>query len=239
MKNTLREKSMLQDIYNDGTYLQNNPDWHLEESGWKAEEISRLMELHKLKPASVVEVGCGAGGILSNLAKTMPGVKFEGFDVAPYLTEVWPKFSASNLSFQLNDFLEVNNSYDVALLLDVFEHVPDYVGFLKGISHKSKYFIFNIPLDMYALGIIFDYQMQTRKSVGHLHYFSKATAIATLEECGYSVLGCSFKPYMFLGKKGGRKVLNFCRKVLYTASPNLNAKILGGSSLFVVAQVAK
>ncbi len=230
---------MLQDIYSDGTYLQNNPGWHLEEADWKALEILKLMEFHKFAPTSVVEVGCGAGGIISNLAKKLPNVNFEGFDIAPYLTQVWPKFADENLSLELKDFLEVDKFYDVALLLDVFEHIPDYIGFLKRVSRNAKYFVFNIPLDMYALGIIFDYQMQTRHLVGHLHYFSKATAIATLQECGYTVIGCSYKPYMFLGKKNTRKILNFCRRVLYSISPDLNSKILGGSSLFLVAQVER
>ena len=50
--------------------------------------------------------------------------------------------------------MEIKNYYDLILCIDVFEHVEDYIGFLKTLKNKSKYHIFNIPLDMCALKVL-------------------------------------------------------------------------------------
>ena len=59
----------MKDIYNDGTYLKNNPTWHEEHSPWKAGEIKEIIERNSLAPKQVCEVGCGAGGIISQLSR--------------------------------------------------------------------------------------------------------------------------------------------------------------------------
>jgi len=55
-------------IYNTGEYLQNNPDWHLQDSAFKAKHIHRMIQKNKLTLNNVAEIGCGAGGVLSNVA---------------------------------------------------------------------------------------------------------------------------------------------------------------------------
>lgn len=70
-------------------------------------------------------------------------------------------------------------------MMDVFEHVDDYLGFLKLCKNKTKNTIFHIPLDISAQGILRNKLIAARKSVSHLHYFMKETAIATLIDSGY------------------------------------------------------
>ena len=51
------------DIYNDATYLTNNPTWHEEDAPFKAERIRRLLARYPEVPrATVAEAGCGSGG---------------------------------------------------------------------------------------------------------------------------------------------------------------------------------
>ena len=52
-------------MYNDGEYLKNNPMWHIEDSEWKAEQISKIISRTNLQLKKVCEVGCGAGEILN------------------------------------------------------------------------------------------------------------------------------------------------------------------------------
>lgn len=40
------------------------------------------------------------------------------------------------------------------MLIDVFEHIEDYMDFLRSINSRAKYFVFHIPLDMYIQGLI-------------------------------------------------------------------------------------
>ena len=73
-------------------------------------------------------------------------------------------------------------------MMDVFEHVDDYLGFLKLCKNKAKHTIFHIPLDLSASAILRNRLMAVRKSVGHLHYFMKETALATLVDAGYEII---------------------------------------------------
>src|SRR5213075_586346 len=54
-------------IYQSGEYLDKNPTYHVEDSAWKARQIFQMIEKNRVKPASVCEVGCGAGEILKQL----------------------------------------------------------------------------------------------------------------------------------------------------------------------------
>src|SRR5579859_2700572 len=71
-------------IYTDGTYLRNNPAWHADDSAWKAGHIAAMLERHALAPATVCEVGCGAGEVLRALATRLDAsTRFIGYEISP------------------------------------------------------------------------------------------------------------------------------------------------------------
>jgi hypothetical protein len=41
---------MVQQIYTEGKYLEENPAWHIEDSPWKAEHIRRIVTQNMLEP---------------------------------------------------------------------------------------------------------------------------------------------------------------------------------------------
>src|SRR3974390_3184813 len=53
--------------YKSGDYLANNPTWDEEDSAWKAGQVLKMLDRNHLAPKSIVDVGCGAGGILASL----------------------------------------------------------------------------------------------------------------------------------------------------------------------------
>ncbi len=134
----------------------------------------------------------------------------------------------------------INNDifFDVLLCIDVFEHVEDYMGFLKSIKGKAIYKIFHIPLEINISSILRNSMMNSRNNAGHLHYFTPETALATLRDTGYEVIDYFFtKPFNDLPSKTLRnKLLKLPRKLLYAISPNLMIKLLGGCSLIVLAK---
>ena len=44
--------------------------------------------------------------------------------------------------------------YDVLLVIDVFEHVPDYLGFIEKLRQKADLKVFHIPLDLSVSSIV-------------------------------------------------------------------------------------
>jgi len=77
-----------------------------------------------------------------------------------------------------------------------------------------------------------------RNDYGHLHYFTKETALATLQDTGYSIVDWCFTPYFdeLHSKTLKNKIGQLPRKILKMISPELQVKLLGGSSLLVLAK---
>ena len=227
-------------IYTDGTYLQNNPAWHADDSAWKAGHIATMLARHALAPESVCEIGCGAGEILRALSTTLaPGTRFVGYEISSDAHRLCQPKANGRMEFRLGDLLEEDAHFDLVMAIDVFEHVEDYFTFLRKLRAKATHKIFHIPLELSAQ-MVFRGQplIDARRSVGHLHHFSKETALATLEDCGYRVVDHFYTSGRTeLGDPGWKtQLLKWPRQALYRVNPDAAARVLGGYSLLVLAQ---
>lgn len=226
-------------IYSDGTYFRNNPDWHADDSAWKARHIADILERNDVSPASVCEVGCGAGEVLRNVAREIPAAaSFVGYDISPDAYRLCAVKSGGKLDFRFGNMLEEPVEFDVAMAIDVFEHVEDYFDFLRRLRTKAKYKVFHIPLDLSALALLRGEPARMRKSVGHIHYFDKDTALAALQDTGYEVIDWRFTSGRTdlpnLGWKS--RLLKWPRKLLFKLAPDFAARALGGYSLLVLTR---
>jgi hypothetical protein len=236
----LMQNSVVNGIYGDGAYLRRNPTWHAEDSPWKARQIEKILRRNRLVPRSIAEVGCGAGEILVQLQKAFPNSDYFGFEISPQAFSLCQERESSRIHFQLKDLLAEEAGYfDVLLAIDVIEHIDDYLGFLKRLKDKARLKIFHIPLDL-SLQTLFRVNpiLKQRQVVGHLHYFFKDTALATLKYCGYEVIDSFYTPAGIEGARLslGARVLKFPRKFLFNINADFTARILGGYSLLVLAR---
>jgi len=175
-------------LYVDGGYAEQNPNWHQGDSPWKAQQILKMIKRAGLKPQSVCEIGCGAGAILANLQKSNPECSFTGYEISPQAFQLAAAKSNHGLRFFHKTRPEAGQAFDLLLVIDVMEHVEDCFDFLRKLQPHGKDFILHIPLDLSALSVVREWPlMKRRRGVGHLHYFTKATALATLEDAGYQV----------------------------------------------------
>jgi SAM-dependent methyltransferase len=238
----MQSSPLTKDIYRSGDYLRANKDWHESDAGFKANHVAEIIEENGILTRRVVEIGCGSGAVLSQLSHLLaPETLFFGFDIAPDAIEIARKFEAERVHFELGDFAEIADaSYDLMLILDVFEHVPDYLGFLHKALRKANHFIFHIPLDMHVQGLLRDVQISARNDLGHLHYFSKATALRTLEDVGYRVVACRYTAGALELKSAHQGIkttlVNFPRRMFYRLNPDVTVKLFGGFSLMVLAE---
>ena len=123
--------------------------------------------------------------------------------------------------------------------IDVFEHVEDYMGFLRKLRTKAQYKIFHIPLDLSVQGILRrSFLPARRESVGHLHYFTEDTALATLRDTGYRILEASFTTVDAQIQHPTRKgrIAKWPRTLLGKVNPSVASRVLGGFSLLVLAE---
>ncbi len=228
------------DFYTGDDYAEKHPTWHDEYCAGKAGEIVKLLRRNNLHPRRIVDVGCGAGGVLqSTLASLGADVVGEGFDIAPRAISLAAARAAPNLSFRCEDFLASDSVAppDLLLCIDVFEHVEDYIGILRKLRTRSQYFIFHIPLDMNVKGLLRNHHLKERREVGHLHYFEFHAALATLTDAGYVVMDHFYTRTR--AESILTKAITVCEHLLSAiTSRHFAVKILGGVSLLVLARAA-
>jgi SAM-dependent methyltransferase len=227
--------------YTDGQYLENNPTWHVEDSPWKAENVWRMIAKHNLPLSAVAEVGCGAGEILAQLQQRAPAEsEFWGYDISPQSHEMASERANERLRFRLADLTEESDvRFDVLLVIDLIEHLDDYYGFLRKTRPLADFTILHIPLDMCAYSAIRSHVLLDQlRRVGHIHFFTKDTALAALKQAGYEVLDWFYPtPQPDREQRPLRqRLLQLTRNASYLLFPDLSIKAFGGRSLMVLAR---
>lgn len=226
----------------------------VETSSWKAEQILTMINRHDLAPQTICEIGCGYGEILTQLqAKMARDCMFVGYEIAPQALEFCNDRANERLRFELKDITQVEDaSFDLLLILDVIEHVEDYLGFLRNVRTKARYKIFHIPLEFSAIAALRRWPRSSWNNCGswdnychgHIHYFMKETALQSLQDTGYTILDffytqefkrssspskfrSSSRPYMF----------NLFRKLIFSIlNDDLAVRAFGGCSLLVLTE---
>lgn len=231
----------MNDIYTNKTYLTLNPTWHEEDSPWKAKQVLQMVQLHSLTPTSIVEVGCGIGGILTCLCDALPMTcVLHGFDIAPEAIAKAKRQETDRLHFYNQDLFSTADNYDLLLAMDVIEHVPDYLGFLAQCRNKARFKIYHIPLDLHVSSILRGSLMNARKSVGHIHYFNAESALASLIDTGHNVVDYFYTDggigLADLHPSVKRSIANIPRRAISTFSTRWAARLLGGYSLLVLTE---
>ena len=227
-------------IYKDGLYLQHNPSWHVEDSPWKAEQILKLFDRNHIDAKTVGEIGCGAGEILLQLYSQMPvATTFDGYEISPQAYAMTPPRRRDRINFHLSNLLNEDVHFDVVMAIDVLEHIEDCFDFLRRLQARGTYKVLHIPLDLSVQTVLRSRPiMAARRDVGHIHYFTKETAIATLEDIGYTIVDYFYTAGMVeLPNKALRtRFLALPRRVLYKIHSDLAVRVLGGYSLMVLAR---
>ncbi len=232
----------MKQIYEDGSYLKNNPTWHEEESPWKAKQITKIIEANGLKPNTICEIGCGAGEILNQLSmqEKNKGKEFFGYEISPQAFELCKKKSKPNLTFQFKDLLDEQNVYfDMIMAIDVIEHVEDCYRFLRKLKERGEYKIFHIPLELSVQTILRSSPLiLSRKRAGHIHYFTKETALETLCDTKYDIIDYfyTFAEMDFMRQRWPTILMKSLRKIAISVHQDLAVRILGGFSLLVLAK---
>lgn len=230
------------DLYVSGEYYKNNPTWDIADAKWKADIIYNLLKKNDLQVSELIEIGCGAGGNLIELAKRDERIKkLSGYDISPQAIELASKNSTHRIDFFNKDITaDEYITTELMLIIDVVEHVDDYYGFLRKLKTKSKYFVFHIPLDLSCRTVMKPHVLlQQRQSVGHIHYYTREIVDWALLDTGYEILDWVYtKPVVDTQPSDSFK--RFIKKTLRNFSFAINrdwsVKKWGGYSIMVLAR---
>ncbi len=219
-------------------YLVTNPTWHAEDSAWKGTRVVEVLRQHGIEPASVCDVGCGAGGVMARLRAEFPAAHLVGYDIAPDAIRL-ARGRCADVEFVCADATKASAStcYEVVLAIDVIEHVEDCMGFLRALRKLGRRTVFNIPLDISAVSVVRNLPIQHRRTVGHLHFFTKDTALATLVDAGYRVIDWHYaRSGTELMKSYRQRLAWLPRRLLFALHPDFAVRLLGGCSLLVLTE---
>src|SRR5207244_427158 len=106
--------------------------------------------------------------ILVHLKTKFPAARFEGYDISPQAYAIAAPKAAEGLTFHHADYFTADApSPDLLMAIDVFEHVDDYMGFLKEMKLLAPLKLFHIPLDLSVQGVLrVKSIVQARQAIG-------------------------------------------------------------------------
>ena len=227
-------------VFVSGEYLQKIPQWHTEDSSWKAKCVFQMIEDNQLSPQTICEVGCGAGEVLRQLQLQMdPQCVFRGYDIAPAAIELSRSRENDRLHFRLADVVKEPNAHsDLLLVLDVLEHQENYFSFLRDIKPLARYKIFHQVLDLSVYSLIqSDGLTKRRRVLEDLHFFTKDTALQALLDENYEILDWFYAPRsIYRSSRMAEKLRQVPRALCFALHKDFAVRLLGGYTLFVLAK---
>ena len=232
---------MSEEMYKQGEYLEKNPTWHIEDSPWKAEQLIKIITRNHLQPTSICEVGCGAGEILNQLYYQLPqNIKFTGYEISPQAYALCQKRVKERMQFYLKNLVDDKEAFfDLVIAIDLIEHIENCFGFLRDLHKKAEYKIIHIPLELSVQTVLRSKPIiKSRQDVGHIHYFTKETAMAILEDTGYKVFDYFYTSSSIDLQTNSFQTLfaRLPRKILYKLNKDIAVRLFGGYSLMILAK---
>jgi len=137
--------------YNNFKYLS----WGLEYYSYMSFTVNYISQLNF---SDLLDVGCGDGRLINELSQNFPERNFYGVDMsqsAIFLAKGL-NYHYKNTSFVCQDFSQIQNQFDIVVLNEVLEHIPDdiYQQFCKNIITKMKkggVLVITVPTKNYPL----------------------------------------------------------------------------------------
>ncbi len=225
--------------YLEGDYLAANPGWHEEDAAWKVDQIARLMARNSIRVESYCDIGCGTGLCTALMRRVFPAARADGFEFSPQAYARAQERTAEGLRFHNHSPFEGEERFDLAVALDVVEHVENPFDFVRGMARIGRHVLLHIPLDMNGLAVLREWPiLAARRDVGHLSYFTRGTALALLRDCGLEIVDELYTPWAIdqSDKSWKKRVAALPRRLLFSLAPHGTVRAIGGWSLLVLAR---
>lgn len=151
-----------------------------------AKRVLRFLERH-VKPGNLLDVGCGAGVLLSVAAQRWHA---DGVELCKWAgDEARNRFGVNVFQGTLDEAGYAAGAYDAVTMLDVIEHLPNPREVLAEIHRVMRpggaLFILTPDLSAPVSKLMGAWWWGLRPA--HLYYFSRDNLVALLERTGYDV----------------------------------------------------
>jgi SAM-dependent methyltransferase len=138
----------------------------------------------------VLDVGCGDGALIAELARRQPGWRYAGVEIAEAAVDLAAgRCPDADVRAYDGDTLPFDDAtFDLAVLSHVLEHVPDPVAALTEAARVAKRVIVEVPLED-NLSARRPSKRPVADHVGHIQRFSRAAIARLAGGAGLRVTG--------------------------------------------------
>ncbi len=163
--------------------------WRTLSAGPKAEHVVALCRRAGVAPASVVDIGCGDGAMLTALAARGFGSRRVGYELSRTAVDIardQPGVDAAH-AYDGARLPEDDGAFDLAVLSHVIEHVPEPATTLREASRVARAVVVEVPLERNASASR-PAKRAHAEEIGHLHSFDRAAVDRFVADAGCRVL---------------------------------------------------
>lgn len=187
---------MDQTRFYDEAYSQADPaaargygEWRALGARTKADHIVALLDRSGVRPERLVEIGCGAGSLLAELAGRGVAPRLDGFDLSTAAIEIARGHGLAGVRFEVYDGARLpvaDGAYDVAVLSHVVEHVPAPGALLAEAARVARWVVVEVPLERNRSAARPAKRAEAAR-IGHIQFFDRAAIRALCAAAGLDV----------------------------------------------------
>jgi SAM-dependent methyltransferase len=199
----------------------------------KADHVLELAAGLGLVPETVLEVGCGDGALLAELARRRFAPTLSGVEISEEAAAIARRRGLDVRVFDGERLPAADGSCDLGILSHVLEHVPDPGGLLAETARVCRSLIVEVPLEA---------NVSARRSakragaaeIGHIQSLDRDAVRTLVEAAGLRVAGELLDPlpaevHLFFADTAAARLRARAkatvRRVVFAASPSLAARL--------------
>jgi SAM-dependent methyltransferase len=191
----------------------------------KAAHAISLCSQAGLRPRSLVEIGCGDGALLAELAALAPVL--DGFELSPraagFARERGIPGARRIEAYDGAHVPAVDRAYDLAVLSHVLEHVPEPLPLLREAARVAEWVLVEVPLEANRSAARPAKRAEAAR-IGHLHAFDRAAVLELVRDAGLGVVGevadpLGYQHHAFWGGRGRAAVKWAVRAFAHRVAP--------------------
>jgi len=157
----------------------------------KAAHVAALCRRAGVRPRTLVEIGCGDGAVLAELAELGVAERYDGFELSGPAAEIARGRGIRGAGrIEAYDGARVpadDAAYDLAVLTHVLEHVPDPGALLAEGARVARQVVVEVPLEANRSARRPAKRAQAER-IGHIQAFDRAAVHALAASAGLRVM---------------------------------------------------
>lgn len=196
----------------------------------KADHVQALVPR---RPERLVEIGCGDGALLAELARRDAASSLTGYDVSAEAVRAARRRGVHADVFDGERVPVPDDSFDVAVLSHVLEHVGDPVALLREGARLAPRLVVEVPLERSLSGRRASRRERSR-AIGHVQELDRETVRGLVKEAGLGITQELLDPlptsvHLFDARSGAERAAahakSGARRAIFKAAPALAARL--------------